>query len=130
MQTFLEESVPHLQAMSGNSVMSEECRHDVTSDVIDSSYFYIGTRANAKLNPMRMLVDGREMAIPADELKRDVLRAVCVLGQGFFARDLPKLVPNANARMINEVLISLVRVGFLDFINSGSDLGGSPGSSD
>lgn len=130
MQSLLDESGPLLRAMNGKSVMSEECRSKITSEVIGSSYFYISTRANASLNPIRMLVDGRAIAIQADEEKREILQTVCMLGHGFFARELDKLVPYTDAALISEVLSSLIRVGFLDFINIGSELGMPGGSSD
>ncbi len=130
MQSLLDESGPLLRAMNGKSVMSEECRSKITSEVIGSSYFYISTRANASLNPIRMLVDGRAIAIQADEEKREVLQTICMLGHGFFARELDKLVPYTDAALISEVLSSLIRVGFLDFINIGSELGMPGGSSD
>jgi hypothetical protein len=53
-----------------------------------------------------------------------------MLGYGFFARDLTKLAPGINAGLINEVLSSLIKVGFLDFINIGSDMGTPNGSLD
>jgi hypothetical protein len=118
MQSLLDESVSLLRAMSGKSVMSEENRSDITAEIIGTSYFYLGQRANARLNPMRMLVDGRAIAIQSEEDKRDVLQAVCMLGHGFFARDLIERVPGTDAGLINEVLLSLVKVGFLDFINN------------
>jgi hypothetical protein len=116
LQSLLDEAGPLLRTMSGKSLVSEENRSDITPEVVGTSYFYLSNRANARLNPMRMLVDGRPIAIQSEEDKRDVLQAVCTLGHGFFARDLIERVPGIDARLIDEILLSLIKVGFLDFI--------------
>jgi hypothetical protein len=45
------------------------------------------------------------------------VQAVCVLGYGFFPRDLAQLIPRADPDLISEVLLSLTKEGFLDFIH-------------
>jgi len=117
MRSLLDESGPLIQAMTGRSVVSEENRSEITAEIVDTSYFYLGLRANASLEPLRILVDGQAIALPSEDHNGDIVRAVCILGYGFFPRDLAKLVPHANPAMINEVLSSLAKAGFLDFVS-------------
>jgi hypothetical protein len=117
MQSLLDESAPLLRAMNGLSVVSEENRSEITAEIVNTSYFYLGLRANASLDPLRLLVDGQAIAIPSEDSTRDIVRAACTLGYGFFPSDLAKLVPRANPDLINEILSSLTKAGFLDFIH-------------
>jgi hypothetical protein len=107
-----------LDALSCKSVLSEECRRELSTDRIDRCYFYLGQRANAKLGPVRMWVDGRELALQGDDEQRAVLQAVCELGNGFRARDLGELVPHVDAAEVAEILTSLTKIGFLDFVDT------------
>ena len=117
MEACAKEAAALLHDIRCESVLSEECRLELLTDRIHTYYFYIGHRANAKLGPVRLVVDGEELAIEGGEEQMAVLEAVCKLGAGFHARDIGALLPHVDETLVTELLAALVRSGFLDFVD-------------
>jgi Cupin superfamily protein len=117
MEACVKDAVSCLQAINVKSVLLEECRLKFTAEDIGSFYFYLGNRANARLEPMRLFVDGTQLKVRGGEEVKTVLRAVCKIGHGFRVGHLRELVPHVDASMVNEILALLVRRGFLDFVD-------------
>jgi len=117
MEACAKEAAAFLNDIRCESVLLEECRLELLADRIDTYYFYIGQRANAKLGPLRLVVDGEELVIEGSDKQMAVLETVCKLGTGFRARDIGKLLPHVDAALVTELLAALVRSGFLDFVD-------------
>lgn len=128
LEACIKEAGKLLQSLNVESVLAEEGAREFPVDAVSASYFCIGMRANASLKPLRMLVDGKELAIADDEEEQTILEAICELGQGFRLTDVTKRVPHADESTVNGLLLMLVRAGFLDFLDAHSAPGGEPHS--
>ena len=117
----MEQSVALLQAMDSMSVVSQECQPAVPIGDIDRFYFYLGSRANARLAPMRMLVDGKALNIEGDDNKRAIFEAICKMGHGFRVRDIGSILPGVDSATIVDTVVWLVSAGFLDFVDAKLD---------
>jgi len=116
-ESCLGEASTLLGSMTSGSVLSHDTQALFSLTNIDAYYFYVGRRSRARLAPVRMWVDGKELQADADQTKRDVIEALCSIGAGFRALDLRKRVPDVAPGIVAEVLSSLVEVGFLDFVD-------------
>ena len=126
MEACVKDAVSCLQSMNLKNVLLEECRLKFTAQDVGSFLFYLGNRANARLEPMRLFVDGKQLKIRGAEEVDGVLHAVCKIGHGFRVAGLRKLVPQVDASMVNEIVALLVRKGFLDFVDDNPEPAISP----
>jgi ribosomal protein L16 Arg81 hydroxylase len=121
LEACIKEAGALLEAMNSEDVLLQEYRRVLPVDNIDSFYFHLGKRANARLDPLRMLVDGQEIAMEKGEDQAAVLEAVCRIGDGFRSWELKELLPRVDPDLVNGVLASLVKIGFVDFIDGNLD---------
>ena len=116
MTACLKEASIMLEEMSARSVLAEERKIEFPLEHIDSLYFQATPMARAEFAPLRMSIGDRPLGISGDETHLAILNSICRRGSGFWVRDLTQHVPRADKSRVGEVLLSLVRAGFLDFI--------------
>jgi hypothetical protein len=116
----INEAAALLQSMNSMTVVSQECRKGISIGEIDSFYFYLGSRANARLAPMRIFVDGKALDIEGDA-QRSIVHAICKMAHGFCVRDIRSVLPGVDAMEIADAVAWLVSAGALDFVDAKLD---------
>ena len=114
---FADQAATLLRDIDYRSLLTHEIAADELPQDFNSAFFYIGMRGNAELDPLRLLVDVKELTLPEDDRERALWEAICRLGNGFRLEDLRNAVACAEPVLLEHTLGCLIKEGFLDFFD-------------